>query len=144
SGMNIGPWRLRNPSNWGNDDGWQSISTALSRETKRLRSQLQFGQTATNGELVDSVQMTGMKLETDTSMLPSGLQGFAQVVRGIANSDAKVTVKQNGYTVYQKNVSPGPFEICELAEVTAGADLEVTVTEEEGKARSFIQASCSE
>lgn len=143
SGMNIGPWRLRNASNWGNDDGLQSISTTLSRDIKRLRSQLQFGQTATNGELFDSVQMTGMKLETDTSMLPSGLQGFAPVVRGIANSDAKVTVKQNGYTVYQTNVSPGPFEIRDLAQVTAGADLEVTVTEADGTERSFIQASSS-
>lgn len=100
SGMNIGPWRLRNTSNWGNDNGWQSINTTLGRDVKALRSQLQIGQTYTNGELFDSVQMTGVKLETDTSMQPSGLQGFAPVVRGIANSDAKVTIKQNGYTIY--------------------------------------------
>jgi outer membrane usher protein len=74
-------------------------------------------------------------------MQPSGLQGFAPVVRGIANSDAKVTIKQNGYTIYQTNVSPGPFEIRDLTQVTAGADLEVTVTEADGTERSFIQAS---
>lgn len=108
-----------------------------------MRSQLQIGQTYTNGELFDSVQMTGVKLETDTSMQPSGLQGFAPVVRGIANSDAKVTIKQNGYTIYQTNVSPGPFEIRDLTQVTAGADLEVTVTEADGTERSFIQASSS-
>lgn len=97
---------MRNTSNWGNDNGWQSINTTLGRDVKALRSQLQIGQTYTNGELFDSVQMTGVKLETDTSMQPSGLQGFAPVVRGIANSDAKVTIKQNGYTIYQTNVSP--------------------------------------
>lgn len=117
--MNIGPWRLRNTSNWGSDNGWQSINTTLGRDVKALRSQLQIGQTYTNGELFDSVQMTGVKLETDTSMQPSGLQGFAPVVRGIANSDAKVTIKQNGYTIYQTNVSPGPFEIRDLTQVTA-------------------------
>lgn len=143
SGMNISPWRLRNTSNWGNDNGWQSINTTLGRDVKALRSQLQIGQTYTNGELFDSVQMTGVKLETDTSMQPSGLQGFAPVVRGIANSDAKVTIKQNGYTIYQTNVSPGPFEIRDLTQVTAGADLEVTVTEADGTERSFIQASSS-
>lgn len=143
SGTNIGPWRLRNTSNWGNDNGWQSINTTLGRDVKALRSQLQIGQTYTNGELFDSVQMTGVKLETDTSMQPSGLQGFAPVVRGIANSDAKVTIKQNGYTIYQTNVSPGPFEIRDLTQVTAGADLEVTVTEADGTERSFIQASSS-
>ncbi|MDQ9465019.1 fimbria/pilus outer membrane usher protein, partial [Citrobacter freundii] len=123
--------------------GWQSINTTLGRDVKALRSQLQIGQTYTNGELFDSVQMTGVKLETDTSMQPSGLQGFASVVRGIANSDAKVTIKQNGYTIYQTNVSPGPFEIRDLTQVTAGADLEVTVTEADGTERSFIQASSS-
>ncbi|HDG1698693.1 TPA: fimbrial biogenesis outer membrane usher protein [Kluyvera ascorbata] len=143
SGLNIGPWRVRNASSWGDDSGWQSINTTLGRDIKRLRSQLQIGQTYTNGELFDSVQMTGVKLETDTSMLPSGLQGFAPVVRGIANSDAKVTIKQNGYTIYQTNVSPGPFEIRDLTQVTAGADLEVTVTEADGSERSFIQASSS-
>lgn len=143
SGMNIGPWRVRNASNWGNDNGWQSISTTLERDIKSLRSQLQVGQTYTNGELFDSVQMTGIKLETDTSMQPSGLQGFAPVVRGIANSDAKVTIKQNGYTIYQTNVSPGPFEIRDLTQVTAGADLDVTVTEADGTERRFIQASSS-
>lgn len=143
SGMNIGLWRLRNTSNWGSDNGWQSINTTLGRDVKALRSQLQIGQTYTNGELFDSVQMTGVKLETDTSMQPSGLQGFAPVVRGIANSDAKVTIKQNGYTIYQTNVSPGPFEIRDLTQVTAGADLEVTVTEADGTERSFIQASSS-
>ncbi|EJK0522686.1 fimbrial biogenesis outer membrane usher protein [Salmonella enterica] len=143
SGMNIGPWRVRNSSNWGSDTGWQSVNTTLERDIKRLRSQFQLGQTYTNGELFDSVQMTGVKLETDTSMLPSGLQGFAPVVRGIASSDAKVTIKQNGYTIYQTNVSPGPFEIRDLSQVTAGADLEVTVTEADGTERSFIQASSS-
>jgi len=143
SGVNIGPWRFRNTSNWGSDSGWQSINTTLERDVKRLRSQFRAGQTSTNGELFDSVQMTGVTLETDTAMSPSGLQGFAPVVRGIANSDAKVTVKQNGYTLYQTNVSAGPFELRDLSQVTAGADLEVTVEEADGTQRSFIQASSS-
>lgn len=143
SGVNIGPWRFRNTSNWGSDSGWQSINTTLERDVKRLRSQFRAGQTSTNGELFDSIQMTGVTLETDTAMSPSGLQGFAPVVRGIANSDAKVTVKQNGYTIYQTNVSAGPFELRDLSQVTAGADLEVTVEEADGTQRSFIQASSS-
>lgn len=143
SGINLGAWRVRNNSTWGDDEGWQSTSTTFARDIQGLKSQLEVGQTATSGELFDSVQMTGIKLETDTSMLPSSQQGFAPVVRGIANSDAKVTVKQNGYTIYQTYVSAGPFEIKDLSQVTAGADLEVTVTEADGSERSFIQASSS-
>lgn len=143
SGLNIGPWRLRNNSTWENSNGWESISTVLQRDIKALKSQFELGQTYTDGELFDSVQMTGAKIETDISMLPSSQQGFAPVVRGIANSDAKVTIKQNGYTIYQTYVSSGPFEIRDLSQVTAGADLEVTVQEADGSEHSFIQASSS-
>lgn len=143
SGLNLGAWRLRNSSTYSNSDGWDAISTTLERDIKFLQSQLEIGQTYTNGELFDSVQMTGVKLETDTSMLPNSLQGFAPVVRGIANSDAKVTIKQNGYTIYQTYVSSGPFEIRDLSQVTAGSDLQVTVKEADGSEHSFIQASAS-
>lgn len=143
SGMNLGAWRLRNNSTWSDTSGWEAIASTLQRDIKTLKSQLEMGQTYTNGELFDSVQMTGVKLETDTAMLPVSQQGFAPVVRGIANSDAKVTIKQNGYTIYQTNVSPGPFEIRDLSQVTSGADLEVTVEEADGSEHSFIQASAS-
>ncbi|MEI9537983.1 fimbria/pilus outer membrane usher protein [Enterobacter cancerogenus] len=143
SGINLGAWRLRNNSTWSDTAGWDAISTSLQRDIKALRSQLEIGQTATSGELFDSVQMTGVKLETDISMLPTSQQGFAPVVRGIANSDAKVTIKQNGYTLYQTNVAPGPFEIHDLSQVTSGADLEVTVEEADGSEHSFIQACAS-
>lgn len=143
SGINLGAWRLRNNSTWSDASGWEAIASTLQRDIKALKSQLEMGQTYTNGELFDSVQMTGVKLETDTAMLPVSQQGFAPVVRGIANSDAKVTIKQNGYIIYQTNVSPGPFEIRDLSQVTSGADLEVTVEEADGSEHSFIQASAS-
>ncbi|MCK7022911.1 fimbria/pilus outer membrane usher protein [Enterobacter kobei] len=143
SGLNLGAWRLRNNSTWSDSSGWEAIATTLQRDIKALKSQLELGQTYTNSELFDSVQMTGLTLETDTAMLPVSQQGFAPVVRGIANSDAKVTIKQNGYTLYQTNVSPGPFEIRDLSQVASGADLEVTVEEADGSEHSFIQASAS-
>lgn len=140
SGINLGAWRLRNNTVY-NESNWESISTSLQRDIKALRSQMEIGQTFTNGDLFDSVQMTGIKLETDTSMLPDSEQGFAPVVRGIANSDAQVVIKQNGYVIYQTWVSAGPFEIKDLSQVTAGSDLEVTIKETNGQEHSFIQAS---
>ncbi|EGO6624028.1 fimbrial biogenesis outer membrane usher protein [Escherichia coli] len=140
SGVNLGVWRLRNNTVYSGSN-WDSISTSLQRDIKILRSQMEVGQTFTNGELFDSVQMTGIKLETDTSMLPESEQGFAPVVRGIANSDAQVVIKQNGYVIYQTWVSAGPFEIKDLNQVTAGADLDVTIKETNGQEHSFIQAS---
>ena len=142
-GLNIGAWRLRNNSSYSKDTGWQTMSSWLQRDIRTLKSQFTLGETWTNGELFDSVQFTGAKLETDTSMLPYNQQGFAPTIRGIANSDARITVKQNGYTIYQTWVSPGAFEINDLNQVSAGGDLDVTVTEADGSEHTFTVASAS-
>lgn len=44
-------------------------------------------------------------------MLPQSQQGYAPVVRGVADSNATVTVSQNGYTIYENHSGPGPFVI---------------------------------
>ncbi|HAY2931600.1 TPA: fimbrial biogenesis outer membrane usher protein, partial [Escherichia coli] len=56
SGINLGVWRLRNNTVY-SDSSWESISTSLQRDIKALRSQMEVGQTFTNGDLFDSVQM---------------------------------------------------------------------------------------
>lgn len=143
SGANFGPWRLYNNSSWSNSSGWDSMNTWLQRDIKSLKSQLYMGQTWSDGEMFDSVSFTGVKLETDTDMLPYNLQGFAPTISGIANSDARVTVKQNGYIIYQTWVSAGPFELKDISQVTSGGDLEITVREADGSERSWIQSSSS-
>lgn len=60
-------------------------------------------------------------------MLPYSQRGYAPVIRGIANSNAEVSVRQNGYLIYQQNVAPGAFEINDLYSTTNSGDLEVTV-----------------
>ncbi|MCV5533235.1 fimbria/pilus outer membrane usher protein, partial [Escherichia coli] len=54
SGVNLGVWRLRNNTVYSGSN-WDSISTSLQRDIKILRSQMEVGQTFTNGELFDSV-----------------------------------------------------------------------------------------
>lgn len=47
-------------------------------------------------------------------MLPSSMRGFAPEINGIAQSNARITVSQNGNVVYQTYVAPGPFSIKDL------------------------------
>jgi outer membrane usher protein len=54
------------------------------------------------------VQFRGAQLASDDNMLPDSLRGFAPIIRGIAQSNAQVTIKQNGYTIYQSYVARGP------------------------------------
>ena len=73
-------------------------------------------------------------------MLADSLRGFAPTVRGIANSNAKITIKQNGYVIYQNYVAPGPFEISDLYPTSSSGDLKVTVTEADNSESTFTVA----
>lgn len=44
-------------------------------------------------------------------MLPPVLANFAPTIRGVANTNAKVSITQSGYKIYETTVPPGPFVI---------------------------------
>ncbi|MGC6061431.1 fimbrial biogenesis usher protein [Enterobacter kobei] len=140
SGFNLGPWRLRNNSgfsyNKSNDSRttrWENINAYVERAIIPLKSELIIGDTNSDNMLFDSVGLRGVRMYSVDSMYPDSQRGYAPVVRGIANSRAKVTVRQNGYIVYQMSVSSGPFEITDLNPASSNGDLEVTVEEANGK-----------
>ncbi|WP_233501690.1 fimbria/pilus outer membrane usher protein [Pantoea sp. AG1095] len=142
SGINVGPWRLRNYSTATKNNGKQSFSslnTTLSRDVQFLRGQFQVGETSTPGDVFDSVMFRGTQIFSDDTMLPESMRGFAPIIRGIARTNATVTVKQNGYTVYQTYVAPGSFEIRDLYPTSASGDLEIVVTEADGSVQHFVQ-----
>ncbi|EFW0538011.1 fimbrial biogenesis outer membrane usher protein, partial [Shigella boydii] len=80
-----------------------------------------------NGNFInDSVNFRGLKINSTEAMLPDSQHGFAPVIHGIARGTAQVSVKQNGYDVYQTTVPPGPFTIDDINSATNGGDLQVT------------------
>ena len=141
SGMNIGAWRLRNVSSMQYDktSHWRSQSTYLQRDVKSLKSLLRVGDTYTSGDVFDSVQFRGAQLSSDDEMLPDSMRGFAPVIRGMAHSNAKVTVSQHGYVIYETYVAPGAFALKDLYPTAQSGDLEVTVKESDGSERKFTQ-----
>ncbi|ELQ6214769.1 fimbria/pilus outer membrane usher protein [Cronobacter dublinensis] len=142
NGLNIGPWRVRNYSTWSKSEdeaNWDTVYTFLQRDIKPWRSQLTLGESYSPSMIFDSVKFKGAQLATDDNMLPDSLRGFAPVIRGIASSNAEVTVRQNGYIIFQDTVAPGAFEISDLYPTSHSGDLEVTIKEADGKERRFIQ-----
>lgn len=142
NGLNFGPWRIRNYSTLNDNNGvreWQNINTYLQRDIIFLKSQLTLGDGNSGSDVFDSAQYRGAQLASDDQMLPDSQQGFAPIVRGIAKTNAQVTIKQNGYTIYQSYVSPGAFEINDLYSSGDSGDLDVTVKEEDGSTQHFIQ-----
>ncbi|EOX7394072.1 fimbria/pilus outer membrane usher protein [Enterobacter quasiroggenkampii] len=146
NGANFGAWRLRNYSTLNVIDGqsdYHSISTYIQRDVAALRSQVMLGDTWTASDVFDSTQLRGVRLYTDDEMLPSSLNGFAPVVRGVAKSNATVIIKQNGYVIYQSAVPQGPFALKDLNTTNSGGDLDVTIKEEDGSEQHFTQPYAS-
>lgn len=142
SGANLGGWRLRNYSTWNNTEdasSWDSINTFIQHDIDVLKAQFTAGENSTRGEVFDSLQYRGVNLVSDEEMLPYSQRGFAPVIRGIASSNAEVSVRQNGYLIYQQNVAPGAFEINDLYSTTNSGDLEVTIKEADGSEHHFTQ-----
>ncbi|WP_249190668.1 MULTISPECIES: fimbria/pilus outer membrane usher protein [unclassified Burkholderia] len=141
AGVNVGNWHFRHNGSYASqsqgENRYQALNTYVQRDLPAWRSQLKIGETYTDGTLFNSVGMRGVTLETDDRMLPDSMRGYAPMIRGVATSNAHVTVAQNGAVLYETNVAPGPFEINDLYATGYGGNLLVTVTEADGKKHSF-------
>lgn len=141
AGINHGGWRLRHNGSYqsGNDTGsnYAALNTYAQTDIDPLQSQLTLGEYFTPGNDFDSIPFTGVQLASDDSMLPESERGFAPVIRGTADTNAKVTVSQDGNQVYETTVAPGAFVIDDLYATGYAGDLEVTVTEADGREKRF-------
>lgn len=142
AGVNLGAWHLRHngSQSWRDGDArpYQNTATYLQRDVPALRAQFVLGETFTSGQVADSVRLRGATLASDLRMYPQSQRGYAPVVRGVAESNARVTIRQNGYVLYETVVAPGPFEINDLLPTGYGGDLAVTVTEADGRENTFL------
>ncbi|ADO46987.1 fimbria/pilus outer membrane usher protein [[Enterobacter] lignolyticus] len=149
-GFNLGAWRLRSDYQYsqyftnGHSTSHDSslARTYLYRPIPALSSKFTMGQYDLSSDLYDTFHFTGASLESDDSMLPPDLQGYAPQVTGIAQTNAKVTVSQSGRVLYQTTVPPGPFTISDLGQSFQG-QLDVTVEEEDGRKSTFQVGSAT-
>ncbi|EOC3495394.1 fimbria/pilus outer membrane usher protein, partial [Shigella sonnei] len=131
SGLNLLGWQLHSDASFSktnNNPGvWKSNTLYLERGFAQLLGTLRVGDMYTSSDIFDSVRFRGVRLFRDMQMLPNSKQNFTPRVQGIAQSNALVTIEQNGFVVYQKEVPPGPFAITDLQLAGGGADLDVSV-----------------
>ncbi|MFM0018413.1 fimbria/pilus outer membrane usher protein [Paraburkholderia azotifigens] len=140
-GVNVGGWHFRHQSSvtamTGQKTQFDDIATYLQHDVTKLRSQVVVGEAYTTGDVFDSIAFRGAQIATDDRMLPESLRGYAPVVRGTAESNARVNISQDGQTIYETVVPPGPFEIRDLYPTGYGGNLNVTVTEADGRQKYF-------
>ena len=145
AGLNVAGWQLRSNSSFswhdsgpaGRQNRWQNVATYAQRDLTDLRARVTLGESFTSGDVFDSVGFRGAQIATDDRMLPESLRGYAPTVRGLAQTNARVTVRQAGIVIHEITVAPGPFVIEDLYPTGYGGNLEVTVTEADGRQHTF-------
>lgn len=139
----LGAWRLyswdsfyRNPG-----QGWESNhdQAYIARDIAFLRSNLQAGEiyTQTSQYMTGSVPLRGISLATNEKMSMDNQYRYAPMIRGVANTNARLFVRQRNNIIYSKTLTPGPFAIADLYSAQVGADLDVTVEESDGRVQYF-------
>ncbi|MEG1209897.1 MAG: outer membrane usher protein [Leclercia sp.] len=140
-GLNYGAWRFRSRGNlnWDSNSGTQYThqDIFLQRDITALKAQMLIGDSYTRGDAFDSVSLRGVRMYNDDRMLSNGLSTYAPTIRGVANSNAKVTITQSGNTIHETTVPPGAFEINDLNTTGYGNDLHVTIEESDGSQHAF-------
>ncbi len=141
AGINFGSWHLRQRSSVevtsNQPSSYQNIATYLAHDIPAIRSDLTVGDSFTDGAVFDSFGFRGVSLASDDQMLPDSQLEYAPIVHGIARTNARVVITQNGNTILETTVSPGAFEINDLYATGYGGDLNVTVYEADGSQSSF-------
>lgn len=148
-GANLGAWRLRADyqTTYDQEGGdhtqsfdWNQIYAY--RALPQQAAKLILGEVYLDSSVFDSLRFTGANLASDARMLPPDMQGYAPEVRGIAKTNAKVTVSQEGRIIYQTTVPAGPFIIQDLSSSVRGK-LDVKIEEQDGSISSFVVNTAS-
>lgn len=152
AGANLGAWRLRadwqgqldhhTGSGQGTEQRLDWSRYYAYRALPALRSRLTLGEDYLNSGLFDSFRFTGASLVSDDNMLPPNLRGYAPEVVGVAKTNAKVTISQQGRVIYETQVAAGPFRIQDISEAVSG-ELDVKVEEQDGSVQAFKMNTAS-
>ncbi|EPC5391922.1 TPA: outer membrane usher protein [Serratia odorifera] len=151
-GGNLGAWRLR--ADWqsrldrqgGSGEptrtSWDWSRYYAYRALPKLGARLTMGEDYLNSDIFDSFRFAGASLVTDDNMLPPNLRGYAPEVTGIARSNAKVIIRQQGRVLYETQVAAGPFRIQDINDAVSG-QLDVRVEEQDGSVQEFKMDTAS-
>jgi len=150
AGINLGAWRLR--GDWQtqmqrSDDQPSQQQFAWSRfyalrAVPSLRSSLILGEDYLDSNLFGSFRYTGANLSSNDNMLPPNLRGYAPEVSGVARTNARVVIRQQGRVLYDTQVPPGAFRIQDLNDAVSG-QLDVRVEEQDGSVQEFQMDTAS-
>lgn len=145
-GANLGAWRLRadwqtrwdhlSGSGQPSENSWDWSRYYAYRAIPQLGARLTMGENYLASDIFDSFRFAGASLATDDNMLPPNLRGYAPEVSGIAKTNARVIISQQGRVLQETQVAAGPFRIQDINDAVSG-QLDIRVEEQDGSVQEF-------
>jgi outer membrane usher protein len=139
--LSAGGWQIKNStvaSQTPQGQRTQALYTYARTDLPSLKSEVRLGNFYTSGILLDTLQLQGLSLASYDEFLPENEMGYAPVIRGTAETNATVSISQNGLEILKTQVPPGPFVISDLRGAGYSGTLQVTITEANGVQKSFL------
>ncbi|MBU9828522.1 outer membrane usher protein [Rahnella sp. FC061912-K] len=151
-GANMGAWRLRadwqtrvdhqTGSGQPTQNNWDWSRYYAYRAIPQLGAKLTMGENFLTSDIFDSFRFAGASLTSDDNMLPPNLRGYAPEVTGIAKTNAKVVISQQGRVLQETQVAAGPFRIQDINDAVSG-QLDIRVEEQDGSVQEFKMDTAS-
>lgn len=132
--FNIGRWVLSSNANISHSNKKTEITSSdltLSTAISKIQGDLLIGKSQTRSELFSDFSFYGAALRSNENMIPWESRGYAPDISGVASTPSRITIKQNGYTIYSKMVPAGPYSLNDLRP-SGNGDLVVTIEDESG------------
>lgn len=138
-GFNMGNWIVRSRQSYQKDNASSTFTHLYAYAQKTLAN---YGTTFQAGQLniaqstFFSVPITGVQIFPETAL--SETSSSTTQVSGIAQTQARIEVRQIGALIYSTLVPPGPFSLNNIPLLNSSSDLDVTVIEADGQQHAFV------
>ncbi|MBC3209343.1 fimbrial biogenesis usher protein [Pseudomonas sp. SWRI111] len=143
-GFNAGDWIVRSRQAYSMQNevsNFQSLYTYAQKTIVPLKSTVQAGQINISNSVFQGAAITGAQIIPEAALQGRGLGGAT--VEGIAQSAARVEVRQAGALIHTSLVPAGPFSLQNVQLLNGRTDLDVRVIEADGSQRSFTIPAAS-
>lgn len=143
-GLNADDWIVRSRQNYAVQNQKrraENLYTYVQKTFVDHQTLVQAGQINVANSVFPGASITGLQVLPEQALRASNRQGAT--VSGIAQSQARVEVRQAGALIYTTLVPPGPFSLPDVPLLNSNTDLDVKVIETNGESRRFSVPAAS-
>ncbi|CND98653.1 fimbria/pilus outer membrane usher protein [Yersinia mollaretii] len=141
-GFNMANWIVRSQQSYSHNKNQQQFSMLSAYAQRSFASQaavLQLGDISLRDSVFSGPGFLGAQWFPETALY----QSTGASVSGIAQTQAKVEVRQSGVLIYSMLVPPGPFTLDNIPVIDTRNDLQVTVDETQGQQQYVVPINAS-